>query len=146
MSASYDALFDLLEFIKRFFEYLEVYTSILPTPAMDEIVVNIMMEILSTFALATKDLKQGRKSESVSCLTSHIAQYNAVKDVRKLFGEKMVEAVLQRLDRLSQDEARMTALQILEVISGLFHNMKLVMNGEKPNTACLPLTVDYIFL
>jgi hypothetical protein len=44
-------------------------------------------------------------------------------------GENEVEAVLQRLDRLTQDEARMTASQTLEVVYGLVHNMKVVMNG-----------------
>jgi len=32
---------------------------------MDEIMVKIMMELFSTFALATKELKQGRSSECV---------------------------------------------------------------------------------
>jgi hypothetical protein len=32
---------------------------------MDDVVVRIMMELLSTLALATKELKQGRTSESV---------------------------------------------------------------------------------
>jgi hypothetical protein len=32
---------------------------------MDEVVIKIMVEILSALALATKELKQGRASESV---------------------------------------------------------------------------------
>jgi hypothetical protein len=32
---------------------------------MDEMVANIMVEILSALALATKELKQGRSSESI---------------------------------------------------------------------------------
>jgi hypothetical protein len=36
-----------------------------PTPVMDEIVAKIMVELLSTLALATKMLKQGRSSKSV---------------------------------------------------------------------------------
>ena len=53
-----------------------------------------------------------------------------MKSVKKHLGEKKVEAVLQRLDRLTLDEARMTALQILEVIYGLVQNMTAVMGGE----------------
>jgi hypothetical protein len=53
-----------------------------------------------------------------------------VKFVKKLLGETEVEAVLQRLDRLTQDEARMTAAQTLEVVYGLVKNMRVVMDGE----------------
>jgi len=61
----YDALVDLLESIENFLSRLDIYTQIPPTPAMDDIVVNILVELLSTLALATKELKQGRSSESV---------------------------------------------------------------------------------
>jgi hypothetical protein len=40
-----------------------------------------------------------------------------------------VEAVLQRLDRLTEDEARMTATQTLEVVYGLVNNVKSVMDS-----------------
>jgi len=62
---SYDALVDLLEVIEHFLKLLDIYTEVPPTPAMDELAVKIMMELLSTLALATKELKQGRSSESV---------------------------------------------------------------------------------
>ena len=58
------------------------------------------------------------------------------KFVKKGFGEKEVEAVLQRLDRLTQDEARTTAAQSLEVVYGLVQNMSVVMDGEQ-NTLAL---------
>jgi hypothetical protein len=44
-------------------------------------------------------------------------------------GENEVEAVLQRLDRLTQDEARTAAAQTLDVVHGLVQNMKVVMDG-----------------
>ena len=44
-------------------------------------------------------------------------------------GENEIEAVLQRLDRLTQDEARMTVAQTLGVVYGLINNMKVVMDG-----------------
>ena len=59
------------------------------------------------------------------------AQCNAEKLVKKFFGEKDIEPVLQRLERLTQDEARMTAAQTLEVVHGLVQNMRVVMDGEK---------------
>ena len=50
--------------------------------------------------------------------------------MKKLLGEDEIEAVLQRLDRLTQDEARMTAAQTLEIVYGLVQNMKVVMDGD----------------
>jgi hypothetical protein len=63
--------------------------------------------------------------------TFYLIERSAVKFVKKVFGEKDVEAVLQRLDRLTQDEARTTAAQILEVIYGLVQGMREVMDGEQ---------------
>jgi hypothetical protein len=62
-------------------------------------------------------------------LTYFLAQCNAEKFVKKLLGENDVEAVLQRLDRLTQDEARMTAAETLGVVYGLFKNMRVVIDG-----------------
>ena len=53
------------------------------------------------------------------------------KLVGKLVGEKKMEAMVQRLDRLTQDEARQTVAQILKVVHGLVENTKVVMDGEQ---------------
>jgi hypothetical protein len=52
------------------------------------------------------------------------------KFVKKLRGEKDIEATLQRLDRLTLDEARATAAQTLEVVCGLVRHRRVVMDGE----------------
>ena len=65
VSADFDALVDLLESIEHFLERLDIYTKVPPTPAMTVIVVKIMVELLSTLALATKQISQGRPSEFV---------------------------------------------------------------------------------
>ena len=57
--------------------------------------------------------------------------------VKKRCGEKDVEAVLERLGRLTQDEAKMTAVEILKVIHGLAQNMNVIMDG-KQNLSCSP--------
>ena len=64
-------------------------------------------------------------------LTYYLTKCNAERFLKKRFGEKEVEATLQRLDRLTQDEARITAAQILEVVHALFENMNVVMGGEQ---------------
>ena len=71
---------------------------------------------------------------------------NEEKLVRKLVGEKKMEAMVQRLDRLTQDEARQTVAQILKVVHGLLENMKEVINGEQIHQACRPLGVEDLSL
>jgi hypothetical protein len=60
---------------------------------------------------------------------SLVVECAAEKFAKKLLGESDVESVLKRLDRLTQEEARMTVVQTLEVVHGLMGNMKVVMNG-----------------
>ena len=71
------------------------------------------------------------------------AQRNAVKFAKKNFGEEDVEAVLHRLDRLTNDEARTAAAQSLEVLYGLAQNLRGVMDGEQTHLACDPPLVEY---
>jgi hypothetical protein len=59
-----DALVDLLESIEHFLNRLNIYTLTPPTPAMDEMMVRILVELISTLALVTEELKQRRSSES----------------------------------------------------------------------------------
>ena len=71
-------------------------------------------------------------------LTCSLTQYNAEKIVKHLFGgEKDVEVVLQRLDRLTLDEARTTGAEILKVVYGLVQDM-----SKQTNCACLSLTIE----
>ena len=63
--SNYDRLVELLESIKHLLNRLDIYTRIPSTPATDEMISDIMVELLSTLALATKGLKQRRPSEFV---------------------------------------------------------------------------------
>ena len=60
-----------------------------------------------------------------------MAECATEKFAKKLLGESEIEAVLKRLDRLTQEEARMTVAQTLGVVHGLVGNMKAVMEGSK---------------
>ncbi|KAF8258638.1 hypothetical protein EI94DRAFT_1707801 [Lactarius quietus] len=113
VSSSYDALIDLFECVGSFLKRLRIYTDLPVTPLMTEISLKIMVEILSVLALATKQIKQGRFK----------------KFAKKLLGESEIEAVLQRLDRLTQEEGRITVAQTLEVVHGLMNTVKVVMTG-----------------
>ena len=66
VSTSYDALVDFLESIEHFMNRLDVYTRVPSTGAMTEMIAKIMVEIISTLALVTKQIKQKRPSECVA--------------------------------------------------------------------------------
>jgi hypothetical protein len=69
----------------------------------------------------------------------YLAKRGAEKIGQSVLGGNEVEAVLQRLDRLTQDEARTTAAQTFKVIYGLAQDMRVVMDGEQ-FSPCLSLT------
>ena len=83
----------------------------------------------------SKSNKDGSVSQSLPA-TTPLSQNHSEKFAQVLFkrgGD--IEAVLQRLDRLTQDEARMTVTQTLEVVYGLVNNVKMVMDST-PSLLC----------
>jgi hypothetical protein len=120
---------------------LDIYTRIDLTPIMTDIIVKIMVQLLSVLALATKQIAQKRFSKCPGTHTLPVAQCTTEKFAKKLLGESEIEAVLQRLDRLTQDEARITVAQTLGVIHGLVGNVKMIMEGAQ----CLNNRSDILF-
>jgi hypothetical protein len=96
---------------------------------MTEVIVKIMLELLSVLALASKQIKQGRFSKCAITSILSMTRCAIEKFTKKLLGESEIETVLQRLDRLTQDEARMTIAQTLGVVHGLVANVKAVIEG-----------------
>ena len=131
VSSSYDALLDLFEYLGNFLKRLEIYTHIPATPLMTDMIIKIMIRLLEVLALATRQIKHGRFGKSVITYALTMSQGDVVKFAKKLLGESEVEAVLQRLDRLTQEEARMTVAQTLGVVHGLVNNMRIVMEGAE---------------
>ena len=129
MASSYDAVLDLFECLGSFIKRLEIYTTIPPSTMMMDIILKIMVELLSVLALATKQINQGRFSKCAITCKLPMAQLVLEKFAKKLFGESEVEAVLQRLDRLTHDEARMTVAQTLGVVHRLVGHVRVVMEG-----------------
>ena len=67
---------------------------------------------------------------SLSWLTRDLTELKTEKLIKKLRGENDIEATLQRLDRLTLDEARATAAQTLEVVYDLVRHKRVVMDGK----------------
>jgi hypothetical protein len=58
-----------------------------------------------------------------------MALLGAEKFAKKLLGEKDIESILQRLDRLTLEESKVTVAQTLGVVYSLVNNMEVVMEG-----------------
>ncbi|KAI9430851.1 hypothetical protein H4582DRAFT_2133413, partial [Lactarius indigo] len=106
--SSQDALVDLFGRLEYFFKRLEQYIEVRPTAAMTDIIVRIMVEVLSILGIVTKEVGQGRTKAYL----------------KKLVGRKDVEAALQRLDALTQEEARMAAAEVLIITRGIDDKVK----------------------
>ncbi|KAF8273329.1 hypothetical protein EI94DRAFT_1716445 [Lactarius quietus] len=106
--AAQEALIDIFERIENFFKRLENYTSVRPSAGMTDIIVKIMVEVLNVFAIATKEIRQGRTK----------------KYLKKLLGKMDIEDALKRLDKLTQEEARMATAQLLTLTHGVDGKVK----------------------
>ena len=129
VSASQDAIVDIFERIENFFRRLEAYTEVPTTEGMKYIIIKIMVEVLGIFAIVTKEMKQGRASESTPDSTSPVADRSSEKYLKKLLGRKDIEDALSRLDKLTQEEARMATAQVLKVAHDVKEEVKTV--GEE---------------
>jgi hypothetical protein len=105
--------------MEYFFKRLEAYIKVLPTAAMREIIVKIMAEVISILGVVTKEIQQGRTSMRFSFDMSPKVDLPAEKYLKRLLGMKEVEDALQRLDKLTQEEARMAAAEALTITRGI---------------------------
>ena len=53
----------------------------------------------------------------------------AEKYAKRFLGEKDIESVLLRLDRLTLEESKTTVAQTFDIVYGLVNNMQVVMEG-----------------
>jgi hypothetical protein len=55
----------MLERIEAFFQRLDAYTEAAPNQGMMDTITAIMVEVLNVLAIATKEIKQARMSQSL---------------------------------------------------------------------------------
>ena len=96
------------------------------TDAMKDIMVKIMVEVLGIFGIVTKEMKQGRASELIPGGAFRITNRNSEKYLKKLIGRRDIDDALSRLDRLTQEEARMATAQVLKVTHRVEDGVKRV--------------------
>jgi hypothetical protein len=93
-----------------FFKRLEKYIKVRPTAALTVIIVKIMVEVLSILGIVTKEIAQGKLSTSIRVNIFAKVDLRAERFFKKLAGVMDVEHVLQRLDKLTQEEVLMAAI------------------------------------
>jgi hypothetical protein len=93
---------------------------------MTEITVKIMVEVLLILGIVTKDIKQGRMSIFFPVVISHKFDLDSEKYLKVLIGRKDVEDALRRLDKMTQEEARMAAAEVLRITHSLEDNVRNV--------------------
>ena len=108
-------LIDIFERIENFFRRLEVYIMVPPTPAMTDMMVNIMVEVLDILGTATKEMKQSRASEVIRRLRLLEAKLCPEKFLKKVAGITKLEDGLKKLDKMTNEEARMANAEALRV-------------------------------
>ena len=89
-----------------------------------------MVEVLSVLALAAKQI-QGLCGMCIIAYTLPMAQCVTEKSANKLLWSNEVEAVLQRIDRFTQDEARIAVPGVGHVAHGCVGNVNVVMEGTQ---------------
>jgi ankyrin repeat protein len=99
VEASQDVLIDVFERIENFFRRLEIYTDVPPTPAMTDMMVKIMVEVLDILGTTTKEMKESR----------------AKKFLKRVAGITKLEDGLKKLDKMTNEEARMANAEVLKV-------------------------------
>ena len=108
---------------------------------MKDLIIKILVELISVLALASKQIKQGRLSKYALTYIVFVTQCVAVKFAKMLLRETEIKTVVQRLDRLTQDEARMIAAETFGVVHGLMGNITVVMEGAQLLYDCLRIFV-----
>ena len=118
-----DALMEIFKRIESFFRRLEEYAEV-PTiqteASIKHVIVEIMVEVLGIFAILTKEIKQGKTSQSITHRTSSVADKNTVtylkKYLNRLIGRADIEGALENLRRLTNEEFKTAVAQIWKVV------------------------------
>jgi hypothetical protein len=113
VEASQDVLIDVFERLENFFRRLESYTDVPPTPAMTDMMVKIMVEVLDIFGTATKEMRESRASKVILPLGLLVSHLSSEKFIKRVAGITKLEDGLKRLEKMTNEEARMANAELL---------------------------------
>jgi len=87
---------------------------------MTDAIVKVMVEVLRILAIATNEIKQNRASELIIGDRSSLSAYSlSEKFLKKLVGRTDIEDALQRLEKVTLEEARMAGAEAQKAIHGV---------------------------
>ena len=94
---------------------------------MTDIITQILVEILNIFGIATKELKRGSTSKLQRIVCVRVFPKLCVEKFwRKLAGMADLEDALKKLDRLTQEEARMANAEVLRLAHNIRDGVEIV--------------------
>ena len=87
---------------------------------MTDAIVTVMVEVLRILGIATKEVEQNRASELIIGDSSSVSAYSLTENfMKKLVGRTDIEDALQRLEKVTLEEARMATAEALKAIHGV---------------------------
>lgn len=94
---------------------------------MTDTIVKIMVQVLAILAIATKELKQSKASELIPTI-GHLPLLIVCpeKFMKRVVGKTEIEDALLRLDKLTQEEARMATVESLKATHNVDGRVKVV--------------------
>jgi hypothetical protein len=115
--------------VGSFLGRLETYIHVPLSEEMTEVIVNIMAEVLSILAIATREIKESRGSESIPRGRLNLVIYFFPETfLKKLVGKRGIEDALGRLDKLTQDEVQMAVAQNLKTTHQILGGTRFVFS------------------
>ncbi|KAN0141688.1 hypothetical protein V8E53_000150 [Lactarius tabidus] len=105
--ATQDTLVSMFDRMRNFFMRLEKYIAIRPTPAMTEVIVQVMVEVISILGIATKEIKE----------------WKIKKFSKRLVGLNRLNDALQQLENVRAEEALMAGAETLEIAARIDQNV-----------------------
>ena len=91
----------------------------------------IIVEVLDILGTATKEMKQSRASELIPYLRSLEADVCAEKFLKKIAGITKLEDGLQKLDRMTNEEARMANAEAMRLAYDIDKKVEGLIDGAR---------------
>lgn len=94
-------------------------------------IIKILVEVLAILAIATKEVKQKRTSECIFNNSRLFLRVLVERYLNKLFGKNGIGVALKRLDKLTQEEARMATVEVLKVTRRVDDKVETLIEGTR---------------
>ena len=97
--------------------------------------VKIIVEVLDILGTATKEMKQSRASEPILFLIPLDADMCSEKFLKKIAGITKLEDGLQKLDKMTNEEARMANAEVMKLAYDIDKKVEGLTDGARMRLA-----------